>query len=150
MTRRAFDQVMAETTRGAASHAAAPPAQRAVPILPVRCVPDALAHYQRLGFTTTAYAGDGEAYGFLRRDGIELHVTRHAALDPAENTAACYLYVEDADTLHVAWQAAEAEGRLIPPADTAYGLREFAHIDPDGNLLHVGSPLPEAGPASPR
>ena len=27
----------------------------------------------------------------------------------------------------------------MPPADTDYGLREFALVDPNGNLLRVGS-----------
>jgi hypothetical protein len=27
----------------------------------------------------------------------------------------------------------------MPTNDTEYGLREFAHIDPDGNLIRVGS-----------
>ena len=27
------------------------------------------------------------------------------------------------------------------PVDTDYGLREFALVDPDGNLLRIGSPL---------
>jgi hypothetical protein len=32
--------------------------------------------------------------------------------------------------------------RLEPPEDTDYGIREFALIDPSGNLLRVGSPKP--------
>jgi hypothetical protein len=41
-----------------------------------------------------------------------------------------------------AWSEAEVDGRLHPPDSTPYGLREMAYIDPDGNLLRVGSPLP--------
>jgi hypothetical protein len=33
---------------------------------------------------------------------------------------------------------------LHEPVDTDYGLREFAHVDPDGNLLRVGSPMKRA------
>ena len=32
-------------------------------------------------------------------------------------------------------------GRTGAPVDTVYGLREGAHVDPDGNLLRFGSPL---------
>jgi hypothetical protein len=46
-----------------------------------------------------------------------------------------------ADALHAAWQVANVEGRLVALEDTPYSLREFAHIDPDGNLMHIGSPL---------
>ncbi len=117
--------------------------ERVAPILPVRDVRAALAHYQRLGFEATAYddtAGD-PSYGFLAWGDVSLHLARVPDLDPASSVAACYLYVSDADTLHAAWQAAEVDGRLTAIVDTPYGLREFAHIDPDGNLLRVGTPI---------
>jgi len=28
--------------------------------------------------------------------------------------------------------------RLVPPTDTDYGMREFAVVDPSGNLVRVG------------
>jgi hypothetical protein len=34
---------------------------------------------------------------------------------------------------------------LTIPKDTAYRMREFARIDPDGNLLRIGYPLSKAG-----
>jgi catechol 2,3-dioxygenase-like lactoylglutathione lyase family enzyme len=120
--------------------------KRAVPILPVRSVPAALAHYRRLGFKGTAYAetwADDPEYGFLTWGPVSLHLTRVPTLDPKTSASACYLYVDDADALYATWQATAVEGRLTLPRDTAYGLREFAHIDPDGNLLRVGSPLSE-------
>ncbi|CAO3404372.1 bleomycin resistance protein [Azospirillum palustre] len=117
---------------------------RVAPILPVRDVRAALAHYRGLGFTVTAYdeAAADPVYGFLDWGGVGLHLTRVPDLDPERSVVACYLYVSDADALHAAWTAAEAGGRLTAVSDTPYGLREFAHIDPDGNLLRVGS---EAG-----
>jgi hypothetical protein len=33
------------------------------------------------------------------------------------------------------------EGRFRSPAETTSGKREFGYIDPDGNLLRVGSAL---------
>jgi hypothetical protein len=30
------------------------------------------------------------------------------------------------------------------PGDTPYRLREFSHVDPEGNLLRIGSPLQKA------
>ncbi|HEV7369705.1 VOC family protein [Arenibaculum sp.] len=122
--------------------------ERVAPVLPVRDVRAALAHYRRLGFEATAYddTGADPVYGFVSWGGVTLHLARVPDLDPATSTAACYLYVSDADTLHAAWQAAGVDGRLIAPADTPYGLREFAHIDPDGNLLRVGAPLEPNAP----
>jgi hypothetical protein len=53
--------------------------------------------------------------------------------------------VRDADALHAEWDgigvpADRTTGsRLMPPVDTDYGLREFALVDPNGNLLLIGS-----------
>jgi uncharacterized glyoxalase superfamily protein PhnB len=123
--------------------------KRVAPILTVRNVDVALAHYRRLGFEGTVYKQpeqDGSEYGFLSRGAVTLHLAQVESLDPKRTTSACYLYVSDADTLYATWQAADVGGRLTTPADTPYGLREFAHIDPDGNLLRIGSPLPESHP----
>lgn len=32
-------------------------------------------------------------------------------------------------------------GRTVAPADTDYGLREGAHVDPDNNLLRFGADI---------
>jgi hypothetical protein len=111
-------------------------------------VAGALAHYRNLGFEADANGenADGQAvYGFLKRDAVELHVVRVQGLDPRASTSACYLYVDD--PLYEVWRAAGLRGRLDPPRDTPYGLRELVHVDPDGNLLRVGSPMPAKGPA---
>jgi hypothetical protein len=34
-------------------------------------------------------------------------------------------------------------GHTRPAGPTPYQLREGAHIDPDGNLIRFGSPMPE-------
>jgi hypothetical protein len=120
------------------------PFHRVAPVLPVRSVSAALEHYRKLGFTGDAYgekAGTDPIYGFLSWGPVELHLTRVPDLDPKTTTSACYLYVEDADALYEAWRAAGVEGRFVAPTDTPYGLRELAHVDPDGNLLRAGSPL---------
>jgi predicted enzyme related to lactoylglutathione lyase len=65
-------------------------------------------------------------------------------LEPNHNTSASYLYVDDANGLFEEWSRAGVGGRLHEPVDTDYGLREFAHVDPNGNLLRVGSPMKRA------
>lgn len=108
------------------------------PILTTASLGQALEHYRALGFETEAY--DGGGYGFASRDGVELHFGEVSALDPATNRSSCYLHVADADALHDEWAAA-VTGRLTPPEDTPYGMREGAHVDPDGNVLRFGSPM---------
>jgi hypothetical protein len=121
--------------------------ERVAPVLPVRDVARALTRYQRLGFEAKAYVEPGLSsdespiYGYLCWGPVEIHLSGYGALDPKTTTSACFLWVDDADALHAAWAAAGIEGRLRPPTDTPYGLREFGYVDPDGNLLRFGSPL---------
>jgi uncharacterized glyoxalase superfamily protein PhnB len=113
--------------------------ERLAPVLAVADVAAAVEHYRRLGFDVTPY-GDGVEYAFARRGPVEIHLAHADGLDPATSTSALYLWVSDADELAREWRDAGA-GRVTPPKDTEYGLREGAHIDPDGNLLRFGSPL---------
>jgi uncharacterized glyoxalase superfamily protein PhnB len=122
--------------------------ERAAPILPVRDVTAALDHYRKLGFEVRAFGPPGERdpeYGFVRWGAVELHLSLSPEHDPKVTASCCYLYVSDADALHAAWQEAKVAGQLWMPSDTPYGLREFAHADPEGNLLRVGSPLRGTG-----
>jgi uncharacterized glyoxalase superfamily protein PhnB len=118
--------------------------QRGAPIFPVPDVTAALEHYRQLGLEVRAYGPPGHAnpeYGFVRWGEVELHLSLFPNHDPKLTASCCYLYVSDADALHAAWQAANVAGRLGAPRDTPYGLREFGHTDPEGNLLRIGSPL---------
>ncbi|MFD7639335.1 bleomycin resistance protein [Kitasatospora sp. NPDC059795] len=113
--------------------------ERVAPVVPVRDLAAALGRYRRLGFTAEPYAGD-RGYGFVSRGAVELHLTEWAEHDPLRTGAVVYLYVSDADAVHAEWRAADPPGQLAAPADTPYGLREFAYVDPDGTLHRVGSP----------
>lgn len=115
--------------------------RRAVPILATSDVTRALEHYAALGFETEAWAGGG--YGFATRDSVELHLAQVEGLDPASNSISYYLFVGDADALRAEWTAAGVGGRHGAVTATDYGLREGHHIDPDGNLVRYGSPLPD-------
>ena len=114
---------------------------RITPIFPVADLRRALAHYEALGFETLAYEG-GDDYGFVERDGVELHLARREDHDPAAERGAAYLYVEDADALFEEWGRPGILGTTRPPGETPYKLREGSHVDPDGNLLRFGSALP--------
>lgn len=107
------------------------------PVLPVRNIDRAMEHYTCLGFDVSEYEGGG--YAFAKRDEVWLHLESAPDLEAEAEGATCFLYVADADALHAEWRASGALGVLMPANDTEYGLREFAHFDPDGNLLRVGS-----------
>ena len=110
------------------------------PVFPVRDLLEGLEHYRRLGFDVRSYNEDVE-YGFATRGGVNLHLTADRDHDPARTASAAYLYVSDADALHAEWSESGAGGRFNAPYDTEYGLREGAHVDPEGNLIRYGSPL---------
>jgi uncharacterized glyoxalase superfamily protein PhnB len=119
------------------------------PILPVKEIARALDHYASLGFAVNSYEG-GEEYGFADRDQIGLHFVEISDHDHEDgstheheaHTAMTYLYVDDADALATEWRTPGIAGTTRPPVDTPYGLREGSHIDPDGNLIRFGSPIP--------
>jgi catechol 2,3-dioxygenase-like lactoylglutathione lyase family enzyme len=91
--------------------------------------------YADLGFTLEHRTGD--EYGILVRDGIELHFFAYRDLDPAANCAGCYVRVSDVDALHAEFAERQVE-RLTPVEDKRWRMREFAIIDPNGNLLRFG------------
>src|SRR5438128_111798 len=86
------------------------------PAFPVSALAASLAHYARLGFTTSEYTGDSAAggYGFARRDGVELQLGTVSSGRTATPTTA-YLYVDDADALAAEWRETAADVR--PPED---------------------------------
>ena len=106
------------------------------PIFPISDLDRSLAFYAQLGFTTRAY--DGGGYGFVTRDSVELHLG--VVDDHASHHGSAYLRVADADATFAEWVAAGAS--VHPPMDTEWGQHEGAIVDPDGNVIRFGSPMP--------
>jgi catechol 2,3-dioxygenase-like lactoylglutathione lyase family enzyme len=115
----------------------------AIPILPSRNLANTLDFYRRLGFDGFIHShGD---YAILMRGSLELHFFAQADLVPEKSAACCYLRVAKVDDIY--WDFARAE---LPPAgiprqdaleNKPWGMREFAVVDPDGNLVRVGEVL---------
>jgi catechol 2,3-dioxygenase-like lactoylglutathione lyase family enzyme len=121
-------------------------AESAVPILPSRDLGETLAFYERLGFESRGAPWEEWGYLIIGRGDIHLHFFGMPEIDPLTTIAGCYLYVEDADAICAEWRPhvvpdPATGSRLQEPADTDYGMREFALVDPSGNLVRVGSPL---------
>lgn len=117
-----------------------------VPILPSRDLARTRAFYERLGFETTGWwPGEFGGYAILNRDGIELHFCPVDSVEPGENYAACYWRAHGIAVLHALCLDAVGEREGIPRVtaleDTPWGMREFALVDPDGNLVRVGEEL---------
>ena len=119
----------------------------AVPILPSRDLEQTLAFYERLGFELRGAPVERFRYLIVGRGTVEIHFFDAPDVDPLTTDFSCYVRVRDADDLYNEWNRIgiptdPATGsRLVPPGDTDYGLREFALVDPSGNLLRIGSPV---------
>ncbi len=120
------------------------PTDLAIPILPSKSLPNILAFYGRLGFKG-AIMGEGDAYAIVTRGNVEIHFFLYTALMLADSWAGCYARVADVDALNTSFLAAGLPVRGIPRMDTLenkpWGMREFAIVDEDGNLLRVGQSL---------
>ena len=116
-----------------------------MPILPAADLGSTLAFYERLGFRETGAPWATWNYLIVSRGSIELHFFPMPDVDPLTTDFMCYLRVADADALYRDWEAVGIDpdprtgSRLMPPASTDYGMREFALVDPNGTLLRVGS-----------
>jgi catechol 2,3-dioxygenase-like lactoylglutathione lyase family enzyme len=118
------------------------------PILPSRELAATAAFYERLGFSQSGLWPD--EYLIVMRGEVGLHFFFAPDVDPFASIAGCYLYVADADALFAEFARLGLPGSGIPrlqgpPHDSDYGLREFALVDPDGNLLRIGSFIADPG-----
>jgi catechol 2,3-dioxygenase-like lactoylglutathione lyase family enzyme len=113
----------------------------AIPTLPCRSVGATVAFYKLLGFEGGAHASDPR-YAILRRGAIELHFFTHEELVPAESSSGCYIRVLDVKAIYRSLSSGGLPRTGIPRMDMLedkpWGLREFAIVDPDGNLLRIG------------
>ena len=119
-------------------------AERCVPILPSRDLEATLTFYERLGFANRGAPPREWDYLIIGRGDLWLHFTPAPDVDPLSTAAACYCYVEDAQALYDEWAPlvtpVPATGtRIIAPGTMPYGMREFAVVDLDGNLVRLGS-----------
>jgi len=113
----------------------------AIPTLPCRSVSAASEFYRRLGFEGGAHQYNSD-YAIFTRGAIELHFFTQKELVPAESSAGCYIRVLDVDSIYNACSTNGLPKAGIPRMDKIenkpWGLREFAIVDPDGNLLRIG------------
>jgi catechol 2,3-dioxygenase-like lactoylglutathione lyase family enzyme len=102
------------------------------PILGVRDLERALAFYiDRLGFKLAFQ--DGDNYAGLRRDEVELHMQWQGE-DEMSTTRLRFL-IEDPDALFEEYKSQNVFHDRTRLANTAWGTREFAFYDLDGNGL---------------
>ena len=113
----------------------------AIPTLPCRSMQATTDFYLNLGFEGGTHAFNRD-YAIFHRGSIELHFFAHIELIPESSSAGCYIRVQDVDSLYQACLRSKlpnvGQPRIDPLENKPWGLREFAVVDPDGNLLRIG------------
>jgi catechol 2,3-dioxygenase-like lactoylglutathione lyase family enzyme len=113
----------------------------AIPILPCRVMDVTIGFYKRLGFEGGAHEFDSN-YAILCRGAVEIHFFTHKELVPANSSAGCYIRVLDVEAIYRSFSSCKLPRKGIPRMDVLedkpWGLREFAVVDLDGNLLRIG------------
>lgn len=122
--------------------------ERPEPILPSRDLQETRDFYGRLGFVSWFDGREPWDYEIVSRGHLVVHFYARADLDPYASDAMCYWRVKDADRLHreLSELGLPRSGipRLTPPEDKPWGMREFALVDPSGNLVRIGHDLGQA------
>jgi len=129
-----LDYLNSRRARQIAIHGGLKPLAGYDPVFKVIDVARAVAHYQRLGFSTERH---DETYAFASWGDLVLHL----GLDEhpeAHMTSELYIHVDDADELAADWRKAGME--VVEPENQDYGKREGRHVDPDGNVIRFGGP----------
>lgn len=130
---------------------------RTIPVLPVRDTVTAVAYLRdRLGFAPLHVE---EAFAVLQRDDARLHLWRagdegwrrreHLLREPVSSgaesflagTASCRIETRNLDGLYAELAAAGVLHAVSRTgvSETAFGTREFATVDADGNLIEFFS-----------
>ncbi len=109
--------------------------QRSHPVLASLDIQETVAFYENtLGFRPL---WKDEGYGIVSRDEITIHFWHCDDKIFPENTS-CYVDVTEVDQLYEEMQQAgviHPNGKL---QDQPWGMREFAIVDLDGNLIRFG------------
>jgi len=114
-----------------------------IPILASRDIAESVAFYERLGFAVCGrYEQFGPTYLMIRRDEVELHFVHSPDTDPLQSDAGCYLRLADAQAVFDEWEPLGLT-EVHAPRDTPWGMREFFVVDPSGNLIRIGTRLPD-------
>ena len=115
------------------------------PTFPSRDLDATEAFYARIGFDRLSRY-DAEGYLLLIRDGCEIHFWRKPGHDPSASEFMAYVRTPDAAALSRGFAAlglpTDGIPRFEPAEDKPWGMHELAVVDPDGNLLRIGTELP--------
>ena len=105
------------------------------PIFVVSDVPRAVAHYEKLGFSTSHH---DEGYASAHRDDLTIHLAGPGVDLERVGRGSIYMHVDDADALAEEWTGSGVDfvrPRTLSTASARARIRSY------GNLIRFGSPL---------
>lgn len=117
------------------------PSAETIPILPAKDLSKTLEFYKSLGFEVTFEQHIPDQYAMVLFGSIELHFFGHSGHIPEKSDHGCYIRTTSVEQVFTAWQAKLPRTgipRITEPGDKPWGMREFALIDLNGNLIRVG------------
>jgi uncharacterized glyoxalase superfamily protein PhnB len=106
------------------------------PVLPALDIIRASEFYKNiLGFEVNIFTAHD--YVVMKKDGVGINLWKTEDKNLCENSG-CYIYVTDIDVLYKELSQKDVihpNGNL---EDKPWGMREFAIVDTEGNLLRIG------------
>ena len=110
--------------------------QQAIPVLASLHIEKTVDFYkEKLGFDKIGWKD--AHYAVIGRDEIEIHFWKCDHKIHAENTS-CYMRVTDVDVRYAEMQEVGVVHPNGPLKTQAWGMREFAILDEDGNMIKFG------------
>jgi len=110
--------------------------QIAIPVLASLNIDKTVRFYnEKLGFNRVGWKD--ENYAVIVRDKIELHFWKCNNKIHPKNTS-CYIQVKDVNGLYEEMKAVGVVHPNGPLKEQPWGMREFAILDEDGNMIKFG------------
>lgn len=112
------------------------------PKLPMRNKAVTKAYYlNKLGFKNLGNV-DYEGYLMIEKDNIEIHFFEFNELDPKQNYGQVYIRVKAIENYYQSLLDSNVEIHPNSPLqEKPWGMKEFAVLDPDNNLLTFGETI---------
>lgn len=114
---------------------------KTIPIIASKNLFETAAEYEKLGFEVLKHH-IGNGYLIANMGEIEIHFFLFEELDRTQNYCGLYIRTENVDDIHALWSKAAlpktGQPRLEPVQNKPWGMREFAMVDNNGNLIRVG------------
>lgn len=128
--------------------------QFAIPLLPANSINTTEEFYTALGFKVIYKQKAPNNYIGFKLEDLEIHFFGLKALKPEANFSTCYLIVSDIDKKYEAFRNGlkklygknliKGIPRINQLKDMpTYGVRQFVVVDPTGNYIRIGQPIPK-------